>query len=174
VRTRSLTFTKLVMWRYIGLLLSRYNTWLQTGRSGFDPRQRQRIFPLVSVSRPALRPTQPPILWVLGSFPGLKRVRGVTLTTHPYVPTSRMSRSYSSSPPRRLHGIAGEIYFHLAIERVVTVVKSCLGSQTSYGRGEVSDRKEVSLRFWYETSAPLRLFHHLFIMLRTATHVSNG
>jgi hypothetical protein len=30
-----------------------------TGRSRFDPRQRQRIFPLTSVSRPALGPTQP-------------------------------------------------------------------------------------------------------------------
>jgi hypothetical protein len=30
----------------------------------FDPRQRQRIFPLASVSRPTLRSTQPPIQWV--------------------------------------------------------------------------------------------------------------
>jgi hypothetical protein len=36
-----------------------------TGRSGFDPQQEQRIFPLTSVSRPALRPTQPPVQWVL-------------------------------------------------------------------------------------------------------------
>jgi hypothetical protein len=35
-------------------------------RSGFDPRQGQRIFPLTSVSRPALRPTQPPVQWVPG------------------------------------------------------------------------------------------------------------
>jgi hypothetical protein len=35
-----------------------------------------------------------------GPFPGAKRGRGVTLTTHPYlVPRSRMSRSYTSSPP---------------------------------------------------------------------------
>jgi hypothetical protein len=32
--------------------------------------------------------------------PGVKRGRGVTLTTHPHlVPRSRMSRSYTSSPP---------------------------------------------------------------------------
>jgi hypothetical protein len=37
-----------------------------TGRSGFYPRQGQRIFPLSSVSRPALRPTQPPVRWVPG------------------------------------------------------------------------------------------------------------
>jgi hypothetical protein len=32
-----------------------------TGRPGFDPRQRQRIFPLPSASRPALGSTQPPV-----------------------------------------------------------------------------------------------------------------
>jgi hypothetical protein len=35
-----------------------------------------------------------------GPFPGAKLGRGVTLTTHPHlVPRSRMSRSYTSSPP---------------------------------------------------------------------------
>jgi hypothetical protein len=41
------------------------------------------------VSRPTLRPTQP-LQWV----PGIKRGRGVTLTTHHLVPSSRMGRSY--------------------------------------------------------------------------------
>jgi hypothetical protein len=37
-----------------------------------------------------------------GPFPGLKPGRGVTLTTHSHlVPRSRMSRSYTSSPPKR-------------------------------------------------------------------------
>jgi hypothetical protein len=41
-----------------------------------------------------------------GPSPGVKRGRGVTLTTHPYlVPRSLMSRSYTSSPPKRLHGV---------------------------------------------------------------------
>jgi hypothetical protein len=35
-------------------------------RPGFNPWQRQRIFLLVSVFRPPLRPTQPPIQRVLG------------------------------------------------------------------------------------------------------------
>jgi hypothetical protein len=38
--------------------------------------------------------------------PGVKRGRGVTLTTHPHpVPRSWMSMSYTSSPPKRLHGV---------------------------------------------------------------------
>jgi hypothetical protein len=69
--------------------------------------QVQRIFPLSFVSRPALRPIQPPVQWVPGGpFPGVKRSRGVTPTTHPHlVPRSIMSRSYTSSPPKRLHGM---------------------------------------------------------------------
>jgi hypothetical protein len=42
----------------------------------------ERIFPLASVSRPALGPTQPPVQWVPGVLSlGLKRGRGVILTT---------------------------------------------------------------------------------------------
>jgi hypothetical protein len=38
--------------------------------------------------------------------PGVKRGRGVMLTTHPHlVPRSRMSKSYTSSPPKRLNGV---------------------------------------------------------------------
>jgi hypothetical protein len=73
----------------------------------FDPRRGQRIFPLASVSRPALGPIQPPVQWVPGVlYPGVKGGRGVMLTTHPHlVPRSWMSRSYTSSPPKRLHGV---------------------------------------------------------------------
>jgi hypothetical protein len=41
-----------------------------------------RDFP--HLSRPALEPTQPPVQWGTGSFPGVKRGRGVTLTSHPF------------------------------------------------------------------------------------------
>jgi hypothetical protein len=78
-----------------------------TGRSRFDPQQGQRIFPLASVSRPTLRPTQPPVQWVPRVVsPGVKRGRGVTLTTHHHlVPRSRMSRSYTPLPPKRLRDV---------------------------------------------------------------------
>jgi hypothetical protein len=60
---------------------------------GFDPRH--RIFPLACVSRPALRPTQPPIQWIPGVLSlGVNSSRGMTLTTHPHLgPRSRM-KSY--------------------------------------------------------------------------------
>jgi hypothetical protein len=60
-----------------------------------------RIFPLTSVFRPALGPTQPPVQWVPWVLSlGVKRGRGVKLTTHPHlVPSSRISRSCISSPP---------------------------------------------------------------------------
>jgi hypothetical protein len=85
-----------------------------TGRSGFDPRQGQRIFPLASVSRPALGPTQPPVQWVPGVLsPGVKRGWCVMLTTHPHlVPRSWMSRSYISSPPQAPPWcVTGLLYF---------------------------------------------------------------
>jgi hypothetical protein len=41
-----------------------------------------------------------------GSSPGVKRGRGVTLTTHPHlVPRLSMSRSYNSTPVMCLHGV---------------------------------------------------------------------
>jgi hypothetical protein len=66
-----------------------------------------RNFPLASVSRLALGPTQLPVQWVPGVLsPAEKRGRGVTLTTHSHlVPRSRMSRSYTPSPPKRLQGV---------------------------------------------------------------------
>jgi hypothetical protein len=67
------------------------------------------IFPLASVSRLALGPTQCPVQWVPGGgviSPGLKRGRGVTLTTHPHlVPRSIMSRICVFSSPKRLPAV---------------------------------------------------------------------
>jgi hypothetical protein len=73
-----------------------------TGRWRFDLRQRRKDFSSSLCVQTALGPTQPPVQRVPGVLsPGLKRGRGVTLTTHPHlVPRSRMSRSYTSSPPQ--------------------------------------------------------------------------
>jgi len=44
-------------------------------------------------SIPAMGPTQPPVKWVPGSFPGVKCDRGVLQTTHPLL----VLRSWRSS-----------------------------------------------------------------------------
>jgi hypothetical protein len=67
------------------------------GDRGSIPGRGKRIFPLASVSRPALGPTQPPIQWLPGVLsPAVKRGRVVMLTTHHnLLPMSWMSRSYT-------------------------------------------------------------------------------
>jgi hypothetical protein len=71
------------------------------GDQGSIPGEVEWIFPVVSVSRPVLGTTQPPVQWVPAVLSaGLKRGRGVTLTTHPHlVSRSRMSRSYTPLLP---------------------------------------------------------------------------
>jgi hypothetical protein len=70
------------------------------------------------MSRPALGPAQPPVQWERQVIsPGVKHGRGITLTTLPHqVPRSRMSRSYTSSPPKHLHG-AYWYSFKLTLQR---------------------------------------------------------
>jgi hypothetical protein len=106
--------------------LSQYSVWLRTGRPddrGSIPDRGISIFPLISVSRPALKPTQPPIHFVLGVLsPGVKRDRGVTLTTLPHlVPRSWMSRSYTSSPPCTTIGVLWDC-FTLHLDTNVTCI----------------------------------------------------
>jgi hypothetical protein len=70
---------------------------------------------VASASRLALRPTQPPVQWVVRVLsPGVKHSQGVMLTTYPHVVLrSRMSRSYTSSPPCPLHVVATQLYLTL-------------------------------------------------------------
>jgi hypothetical protein len=100
-----------------------YSVWLRSGRSGFDPRQGHRIILLASASRPALGPTQPSIQWVpVVLSPGVKRGRGVTLTTHPthphLVPRLSMSRSIPPLPPCASMACSGTalLYFTCPLE----------------------------------------------------------
>jgi hypothetical protein len=83
-----------------------------TGRSRFDPRQRQGIFPLTSVSIPAVRPTQPPVQWVPRILFKGKARRDADHSPH-LIPRSRMSRSHTSSPLWRLRGGGGTALFIL-------------------------------------------------------------
>jgi hypothetical protein len=72
-----------------------------------------------------------------GPFPGAKRGRGVTLTTHPYLmQRSGMSRGYTSSPPKRLHvtGLIYLLYYHkrntfyfCGLYNIITYVGKVLG-----------------------------------------------
>jgi hypothetical protein len=88
-------------------LLSVSRGLVRTGRSGFDPRQEQRILLLTFCVQTGSEVH--PASCTMGTgvfFPGVKRGPGVTLTTYPYlVPRSGMSRSYTSFPPKRLRGV---------------------------------------------------------------------
>jgi hypothetical protein len=51
-----------------------------------------------------------PIQWLPGSFSGGKSRLELEADHLPHlVPRSRMSRSYNTSPPRRLHGVSGRV-----------------------------------------------------------------
>jgi hypothetical protein len=105
-----LTLTQSVTWAGVGQSVQCLITtdW----QMGSNPWQRQRMSPLVSVSRPTLKPTQPPEQWV--PSPRIKCGQGVTLTTHPHsVLRSRMSRSYISSLPWCLNCVTGQLCFTL-------------------------------------------------------------
>jgi hypothetical protein len=88
-----------------------------TGRQVFDPRQRQCIFPLASVSRPDVRPTQPPIQRVQGVYSRVYSEQSRDLTTHPtLVPRLRMSRIYILSPLWQLNDGSGTALRFFALQ----------------------------------------------------------
>jgi hypothetical protein len=53
-----------------------------------------------------LRPTQPPVHWVSGSFPGVKARPGSDADPH-LVSWTKLCTNYISSPPWRSHGCSG-------------------------------------------------------------------
>jgi hypothetical protein len=84
----------ITLFRQYGVLTTDWTT-------EFDPRQRQIIFSRASVSRPALRSTNPPIQWesgIGGSFPQGKTRPGSDAGHSPQpAPRSRMSYIYIHS-----------------------------------------------------------------------------
>jgi hypothetical protein len=66
MKNKDLTGNYMFEWGRSGSVSIVSGYGLTNGPLWFDPRQRQEIFILTSVSRPALRPTQPPVQWVPG------------------------------------------------------------------------------------------------------------
>jgi hypothetical protein len=80
-------------------------TRLEDGRPEFDPRQGQGIFLFFSVFRPALRPVQLPIQWVLGALSlGVKRPWRESDHSSSSSTEAENAWSYTSTPIR-LHGV---------------------------------------------------------------------
>jgi hypothetical protein len=108
--------------------LIHYSVWLQTGWTGFDPRQRQGTFPLSSVFRPALVSAQPPIQWVPVIISTREKCgRVVALTTRPHlVQRPWMSRSYAFL--FACIAIAGELFYHSVLygEGIFGIISSLL------------------------------------------------
>jgi hypothetical protein len=76
------------------------------GVLGFDSWQGLGIFLFTTASRMVLRPTQPPIQWVLGALSlGVKRPGREADHLPPSSAEVKNAWSYTSTPPIRLHGM---------------------------------------------------------------------
>jgi hypothetical protein len=135
------------------------------------PAEVKGSFPLPSVSRSALGPTQPPVQWVPGVLSqGLKRGRGVTLTTHSHVESrSRMSRSYSPLPPGAFVACSGTAlvyYFMSALAK-----RDEVGNR--YGDIVTSDFSTVHYpEIRYSPPTPTRNLCHQYLLSVTKFLVS--
>jgi hypothetical protein len=93
--------------------------------SRFDPLQEQEIFPLTSVSSPAVGPF--PASCTMGTwdhFPGDKAWPGHDTDHSPHlVSRSWMSRSYTSPPPRAAMGVLWDCYTSCNNVGIITGMK---------------------------------------------------
>jgi hypothetical protein len=89
-----------------------YSVWLQTGRQGFDPRQRRKDFPLACVQTSSgAHPASYPMC-TGGPFPGGKARLGRDADhSPPFSAEVKNEWELYFSPPWRLHGVAGKFSF---------------------------------------------------------------
>jgi hypothetical protein len=73
------------------------------------------IFPLASVSRPALRPTQPPVQWVPGGYFPLGKARLGCDAKHPPPSSAEVKNEYGIYVllPHDCMVLAEQVYFYL-------------------------------------------------------------
>jgi hypothetical protein len=74
------------------------------------------------------------------------RRRDVALTTHPCLVTrSRMSMSYITSPPLRLHGVAGQLFLTLLLTRYCYYIRAYVQVHESYSSGKCGQQVRAGL-----------------------------
>ena len=102
------------------------------GLSGpvFDSKQQHAFFHINKTSRPALVPTQPPIQWVHGLFPGVKRPRLDVYHLSSSIGEVTNEWSCTSISPIRLHNL--DLHFvHLTTIPIGDCSIASNGSMTS-------------------------------------------
>jgi hypothetical protein len=98
------------------------------------------------LSRPALRPTKPPIQSQPGDqFPGIKRGRDVTLTTHLHlVSRSRMSKRYTSFLLSTCMANSGQLYFTFTLKEEEVLVDHQRDGNTNSPNWEIETGQKAS------------------------------
>jgi hypothetical protein len=87
-------------------IAQRYSAGLRVDNRGFGSRQGLGIFLFTTASRPALRPTQPPIQWIPGALSLRVKRPGREADHSPPSSVEFMnSGSCTCTPPVRLHGV---------------------------------------------------------------------
>jgi hypothetical protein len=75
---------------------------------GLNPTTGTRFFSSPKCPNWLLRPTQPPVQWVLWFFPGVKQLWHQVTYSPPSSAEVKHEQSYTSAPVRRLHGVRSE------------------------------------------------------------------